>query len=313
MLFFLYGPETYVAREKLREIEERFEKDAFLVRHFDCANTTMGEVRQEMSTPSLFYQKKFLCLLNPFSAKEFLRELKEEKEAFFKSSPHGIVFFEQREVPKTDPFFLFLKERAQSQCFEKLRGAELFSFVKKEFARYGVDIEREAARALMVFAGDDLWRLSKEVQKLAAFRKNNVPALVLREDVATLVQENADPRIFATIDAIGRKQPALATKLLGEHLKAGEAPLYLFSMLAYQFRLLLSVKGLLGKNMSPARISRIANLRPFVAEKAIDAAKLFRVQELKALYRKLFLLDLALKTGKGDPHHLLYLFVSQIH
>ncbi|MCX6720019.1 MAG: hypothetical protein NTV36_02835, partial [Candidatus Staskawiczbacteria bacterium] len=125
---------------------------------------------------------------------------------------------------------------------------------------------------------------------------------VTREDVALLVKPNIENDIFKTIDALASKNKKLALSLLHKHLDNGDNSLYLLSMIAYQFRNLLIIKE------NP----RNSGLHPFVVQKSLYLCNQFTIEQLKKIYRKIFQVDLDIKTGKVEPELALDLLLAEI-
>ena len=308
MLFLLYGPETYLARARLRELKEEARAKGASIQDIDCKETDLREVFQELNTSSLFDSKKFLVFNDPFFAKEWGE--KATQDILLKADPHTLVFVE-REVKKTDPLFKFLSQHGRIEEFSKLKGLHLKNWVAKELTKHEVSFAPGVQDLLLFSCGDDLERLSREIAKLAAFKRFSPQKTVTKEDVLSLVRVQSEPKIFSTIDAISAKDKKNATKLLSEHLSKGEARLQLLSMFAWQFRLLLSIKDLEARGVLKQEITRKLKLQAFAAQKNFAAAQRFSLEELKELYRRIFALDLAFKTGRGNPDQLLYLFVAR--
>jgi len=99
---------------------------------------------------------------------------------------------------------------------------------------------------------------------------------------------------------------------LQKHLDGGDNPLYLLSMVAYQFRNLLVVKELAEKGLMYASIVKKSGLHPFVVKKSYFACSQFSFDYLKQLYRKIFQIDADIKTGKIEPETALEIFVATI-
>jgi DNA polymerase-3 subunit delta len=144
--------------------------------------------------------------------------------------------------------------------------------------------------------------MKNEIEKLASYKNNKTIGPV---DVDLLVKPRIEPEIFKTIDAIafnshwaGKKQ---ALKLLHDHLEKGDHPLYLLSMISFQFRNLLVIKDLMEKNVPYYSIPKMTKMHPFVVKKTYEQARKFSFQELKKIYQKIFQVDLSIKTGKIDP------------
>jgi len=307
MLLLLHGPETYLARIRLRELKEQAQDQGALVYDIDCREANLREVFQELNTSSLFDSRKFLVFYNPFEVKEW--EEKEVQDILLKTNLHTLVFVE-RETKKAEPLFEFLSQHGKLEEFPKLKGTHLKNWAMSELTKHEVSFAPGVRDVLLSSCGDDLELLSREIAKLATFKRFSPQKTVSKEDVLSLVRVHSEPKIFSTIDAISAKDKKSATKLLQGHLNRGEAPLQLLSMFAWQFRLLLSIKDLEARGVSRQEITRKLKLQAFAAQKSFAATQRFSLEELKELYRKIFALDLAFKTSKGNPDQLLYLFVA---
>ena len=307
MLLLLYGSESYLVRQRTRELKKEALKKGVLVEDIDCSKSDLREVLYKFNAPSLFDSQKLLILYDPFSAKEF--EEKEIQDTLLKADLHTVIFV-AKEAKKTSVLFKFLLRHGKSEEFLKLKGIDLKNWVLREIKKYNASFASGAQDALLLCCGDDLERLAKEIAKLAAFTYSSQKREITKDDILLLVGEHLEPKIFSTIDAIGSRNRKLAIKLLAGHLQKGESPLQLLSMFAWQFRILLSIKDLVEKKISVNEIAQKLKLHPFAFKKNFIAAEQFSLTELKEIYKRIFSLDLAFKTGKGSPDQLLYLFVA---
>ena len=309
MLLLLHGYETYCIRIRLKELKEQAQAQGAFIYDIDCKDADLRKVFQELNTPSLFDSTKFLVFHDPFGVQEWAE--KEVQDILLKTDPHTLVFVE-REPKKADPLFKFLVKHGKLEEFPKLTPAELKNWAMQEIKKQEISFAPGALETLLFSCGDDLERLLGEILKLRAFRHFSRQKQITKDDVLLLVSQELEPKIFSTIDAIAARDRKLATKLLAGHLMAGEPPLQLLSMFAWQFRILLSLKDLAERGMAAQEIAQKLKLHPFVFQKSFTAAQRFSLQELKELYKRIFSLDLACKTGKGNPDQLLYLFVANV-
>jgi len=307
MIIFLYGEDSYRSREKLNEIINRYKKshkNELNLRRFESKGLDFEDFRNELQIMPMFKEKKLLILSDVFSNEKF-------KEEFLKNSnktadaDYVIVFYEDKAVLCSDPLFKFLKKEAKIQEFSTLNSQRLKNWLKKEFGKYQVEVGAAVLDKLIKFVGSNLWQLSNEVKKLVAFKKGGKIEV---RDVELLVKPKVDTAIFKTIDAIALKHKSQALNLLHRHLEKGDSPVYLLTMINYQFRNILEIKDLLerGKPLSCSKLSY------FVAKKSYEQAQQFSLDELKKIYRKIFEVDYNIKKGKIEPQTALDLLIAEI-
>ncbi|MBL7142295.1 MAG: DNA polymerase III subunit delta [Candidatus Pacebacteria bacterium] len=311
MIILLYGPNTYSSRQKLQEIIDSYKKihkSGLSLIYFDAGNLKFEEFKDALQQTSMFDEKKMIVLSNSFSNKDFKEELLESL-SFFLDTKDIILLYEEVKILERDKLLKTLEKQAKVQEFQFLEGAKLKNWIKQEFAKLKAEISPEALDKIIDFAGNDLWQISNEVKKLAAFKKGK---RINVEDVELLVKPKIESDIFKTIDAIAAKNKKQALLLIHEHLEKGDNPVYLLSMINFQFRNLLMVKELIEKGMPYYAISKATKLHPFVVRKSYQQAARFSFAELKKIYQQLFEADLAIKTGKIGSEVALDLFLSGI-
>jgi DNA polymerase-3 subunit delta len=314
MLILLYGKDTYRMRRKLEEIVKHYKKihqSGLNLKYLDCQTSKkflFSDFKDELRQSPMFKEKKLLIITNVFADSGFGASFLKEKEAFLKLD-NIILFYQPGEIDKRQKLFKFLKEKAKCQEFDLLAGSKLRNWVGNEFKQNKTAITREALERLCDFVGSDLWRMSNEIKKLAAFKIGNT---IQAEDVEILVRQNIESDIFKTIDAVAEKNKKKAFELLGRHLTEGDSPLYLLSMIGYQFKNILMVKDLTQRGCSYSLLSRRSGLHPFVVQKSYYQSQKFSFPELKKIYQNIFQADLDIKTGKLDPRTALDLLIAKI-
>jgi len=283
-------------REKMREIVERYKKihkSGLNLRYPD----NFADLEDGFKQTSMFKEKKLAIITNPFSSPEFKEKFSEKKKELL-NSEDIILIYQEEEFNKNDSLFKFLKEKAKSQEFKLLLGQKLKNWIKKEFGKHQTPVEPKVLEILIEYIGNDLWRMNNEIKKLVSYKKNISP-----EDVKILVRPKIETDIFKTIDAIAEKDKKQALKLIHKHLEKGDSPLYLLSMINYQFRNLLIVKS--------SNTSKI-KMHPFVLKKSYYQSQKFTLGELKKIYQKIFQVDLDIKTGRIEPEMALDLLIAEI-
>ena len=303
MLVFLYGEDTFRSRQKLNEIQKRYEgvhEQGVNLKQIDCSDLEFLDLQAELRGQSLFREKKLLIFTNVFENVALTKSLFESKK-LLEGQNDVIVFFQEGAPKPSDPLFKFLLKNSNSQEFAFLQKTSLKKWIIREFQKYHTDIGLEAVDMLATEMGNDLWRFSNEIKKLAALARSN-NSLVQTSDVKEILGANMETNIFALIQDIARKNKKKALEQLALHLQKGESPLYLLSMIAFQFRNVLIIR----------EMGRKSKLHPFVVKKTLVLAQAFTLEELKRIYQKIFEIDLGIKTGIMTPDLALQVFISQL-
>ena len=312
MILFLFGEDTYRSHQKLNEIVERHKQVRERGLDFEYFDASIGQVFQDFfdkfKTISIFREKKFFVLKNVFSNQKFKQEFLEQKKQF-KESENIILFYEKGKVLANDALFRFLKQQAQCQKFDFLTKQELKKWAEKEIQEYHAKINYSAMDCLINYMGKDLARFSNEIKKLASYKRTKEIEI---KDIELLVKPNIDTDIFKTIDALASRNKKQALYLLRRHLELGDSPLYLLSMINFQFRNILTVKSLQEKNNSYQDIVKKTKFHPFVVRKSSFAANKFKLEELKKIYQQIFEADVNIKTGRVNPAAALDLLIAGI-
>lgn len=257
------------------------------------------ELRELIDAKSMFEEKKLVVLESIFDKgieeqrilSDYLKQIKAEKKEEL------ILIIREKKAPdkRTELFKFLTKKPAMSQEFKNLDGIKLENWIKKEVEKKGGKIETRAANALAAFAGNNLWQMANEVDKLVSFKGGGA---IEESDIKNLVAAKIDNNIFETVDALAEQNKKKALRLLHNHIEKGESEIYLFVMFIRQFRNLLIIKEATEKGSSYYELAKRTGLHPFVVRKTSGQAKEFTLEGLKKIYEKLLDFDIGIKTGK---------------
>src|SRR3989344_984072 len=311
MLYFYYGDNLYDLEEKLALFKERYFKKHPSGINFvkiDFEEDDLDVFQKSIESHSMFEETKLVFVAGVFSAPDSLwvdlTELIEDKKLSGEKDV-VVLFYEKKAregLAKKKKRFEYLLKNSAAQEFIAPKGGRLLVWIKTLAAKKTIAVGDEAIRELASRVGNDTVRLANELVKLALYKKGG---RIEKADVSKLVTAEVTSDIFRTIDALARKDVALALKNLNDHWQAGDDPLQILGMFAYELRVLLTLKESLEKGGS-------SGLNPFVIQKNLAAAKSFSWEELLALHNALANADIAIKMGKKEPHEALEDFVLSV-
>ena len=306
MLIFLYGQDTYRSREELRKIIETHKKSSLNWFNFVRVDAKEKEaeifeqIRQTTGTTSMFNEKKLIVVENisfasPEVQEEILGFLKNKNTE--KDNETTIIFWSE-EIEEKNELFEFLKKSAQCLKFDLLKGLQFKNWIKNRVVENNGSINNQAIDKLIEYAGNDLWRMSNEINKLLSHNKK-----IEIKGIKLLIKPEIDLNVFDIIDAIGLKNKNKALKLMSTYFEKGEDEIRLLGMFVYQFRNLIKVKSAPAEN---------PGLHPFVLRKTEEQVRNFSFEELKKIYYQLLTIDFDIKLGKINPTVALELFVAKL-
>jgi DNA polymerase III subunit delta len=173
-------------------------------------------------------------------------------------------------------------------------------WVAEQFARLGVEADREACETLVSLVGDDLAELESEVEKLAAWAGGDP---VTARDVEALAVHAREAPSWGLSDAWGSRN-------IGEALGAFESDLHRTeafltgSRLASHIALVRNAQRLGAAGRATRDIAKELGVHEFRVRKALGHADQYAPDELDAAVVRLADLDAALKGASRRPAEL---------
>jgi len=307
MLILLYGEDTFRLKRKLDEIIKEYKAKHLSGLDLAFFDSDFEKFKEKIEAVSMFNEKKLIILKDIFNNLDFEEKFFEyAKKNKLKNSQEAIVVLCQFGKLAASKY---KRKMSLSEEFKPLSGLDLNNWIKREVKQNGGFVSGQAIAKLAAFAGNDLWRLSGEINKLASYAAGKE---ISGEDIDLLVGAKIENNIFKTLDALANRDKRTALKLLHQHLSEGENEFYLLTMFIYQIRNLLKIKDLMERGVAQYSLAAKSGLHPFVVQKSIHVLRSFSLDQLKKIYRRLLAVDLELKTGRIDGLSALDLLVMEM-
>ena len=198
-------------------------------------------------------------------------------------------------------FFKFLTDRAEAtECrsFAPWETEKIENWIWERAKKNGKKIIGDAGRLLVEICGTDLAFLASEIDKLATYvgKKPEINSTDVR--MAAL---QGEVQVFALIDALRYKDLPQALALF-QNLLHNRAPLLpLLGLLRTQYRLMLQIKALPGRDKNPYNVAKAIGGNAFNVRKCLETIDRFSLGELKDNISLLLETNLKLKSGASPP------------
>jgi DNA polymerase-3 subunit delta len=209
-----------------------------------------------------------------------------------------LIFWEEDLVDgkqKSPLFKVLTKKPAFYQKFEILKFGQLKKWTEREILARGGKISATALDVLALNAGGDLWRLNQEINKLIVYKRGD---MIEADDVKLLTAAGFNSNIFELIDALGRKEGAMAFSIFSNEIKTGRDELEILGLVAGHFRRLISVRSMVDSGRAIS--ASLLGFHQFVFQKILNQSRNFTLSDLKNKFRKIVETDYMIKTGKID-------------
>ena len=206
------------------------------------------------------------------------------------------VFFVHGDGPVRKSMKDAFDKMGRTVSFDPLSDAELSKWLRDRLKPYKKTIRAEAVNELTFLAGRELTRLNAEVEKLAAYTRDEKEITV--EDIRAAVVPDVEASIFRMIDALVAKDAVKAYAICNAMLDAGEIVTNIVSMLVRQMRMMTQVKLLLDDKI--VRYEEIASRmgeNPYAVKMTIPQCNKIPAKKLLAAYKKSVEIEFEMKKG----------------
>jgi len=182
-----------------------------------------------------------------------------------------------------------------------LKTRELPKWLQGEASKLGVQLDRDAAQALVGQVGDRQQRLVREVEKLAI--ELGPGARIGAEQVEAAAAHSAERQVWGLVDAIVAGDGEAATRAYIALQAQGESVTRLVGLLGRRVRDVLEIALRLEAGENPAEIKKAIKGSPWAAERRISEARRADPERLRRALEALADLELATHgdTELSDP------------
>jgi len=323
VLYLLYGPDQFRAREELRAIRGSLDRDGNLAHNtvrLDGKTVTAPELRAACHTASFFAESRLVIVEGLMSR---LGAGGRRGRRGRSGAPSDLDEFVDvlTSLPATTTAVLldehaaagFLEavgDRATARQFTILRGAELRAWAAARARSQGASFAPGALdRLASLIDGHHLGELASEIDKLATYAQGRQ---ITAEDVDELASAAVQYQFWDLTDAVieGRADRALGVL---QRMDARDQPPQLLSyMLVRQYRHLLLAQAMLREGLGAPQIGAQLGLRDFPLRKVIEQASRYPADGLERAYRRLLESDVAVKTGVLEADAALEMLIVEL-
>ncbi len=241
-----------------------------------------------------------------------LKESDEENLAHYLARPAqtSVVIFVADDFDKRRRFAKNLLEHSVAAEFAPLSDAELIEWAKVKLKEANVQADNLALRQLVALVGNNVLRLTTEIEKLAVAALPH--SIITFEVIEQLVPNSRELSNFDLADYLLSKNRPRALQTLHKILDDGAEPLMLLGLISYNFHRLLLAKELMEQGIDRTEVARTMKLPYSKQEGFLAAARRADSDNLARILQRLAAADLAVKTSKATPRLQIEMLVCEL-
>ena len=307
-LYFLWGPEDYLREQYLLTLKKLClpeGEDGFSYKRLNGPELDVRALQQAVDAIPFMSERSFVelrgvdlnKLAEPDACLKVLGDIPDYCTVAFVQSA---AFEPDGRLKLTKG----LRSLAREIKFTPQTQGMLTDWIVRRFAAAGKSVELAAAQRLIFISGDLMSRLIPEIEKVAAYAREERVTVADVEAVASHIPE-AD--IFEMTEMIAQRKTNSALSILAELMADREnEPIAVLAVLGGQMRRLYAARLAIEQQLGSKYVMEVCALKyDFIANKLLNAARGFSLSQLRRSVELCCEMDYRMKSASGDPRELL--------
>jgi DNA polymerase III subunit delta len=306
--YLIIGSDRPKVTRALRRLRDRVGEDA--TEHLSAHEASGEDVAAACNALGLFTVERRLVVVEQVERWK-AADLKAVAEYLKRPAPTSVLALVGDEVKRDSPLAKAVARAGEVLAYDlptKGRGskADLPKWVELQFKERGIQIDHDAARAIVELVGENADELATEVDKLTTWAAGE---RIGEREVAELVPARAEAPPFDLTDSWGRKDVA-GVLAAGERIveRSGDASrdvlLRIAGLLVNHVGRVRECQALDAEGVPPGAAAERLKRNRFYVQKLYEQARNFSAEELGDAIVRLAELDHALKGGSKLPGEL---------
>ena len=324
-VLLFYGKEQYLVKWALNVALKKYINDdykAFDFFEIEPEKAALNLIIENCETLSMFSEKRVVympdfALISGGKLKNIPESDEKLLAEYIKNIPETcLLVITAESADKRKKLFKEIAQNGNVYEFEPLDERALVSFVEKRFAQLGKKARPSVISEFIQRSGYfhkesdyTLYNLENEVKKIAAHCDGEE---ITTADVIEVISGDAETNIFAMIDAVGRGRKDEAFRLLYNLLASDGSVFQILALLSSQFEMMLEVKEMKAEGIMRERMQSILNVHEYRIKKAAAAAELYSIRRLRNILKKIYQVEINIKTGLMDQFLALEVMISEV-
>lgn len=269
MLYFLYGPNTFTAHQKIREITDHVTKKTgsrLAVHKFEEDAQTSDDLWEAFLTPSLFAKRRLFVARNMLSSVSLNKKLRDHCKKFAEGEDL-VVIYEESPNKKLIDFLSSIATKIQ-KC-DVLSAQQCISWARSFAKKLGATFSANQLQTFVDECKADQWKIVSEMEKVALGQSADEAGLPVSAS-PPMRKGDSKTLIFNFNDAVMMRRRRDAFVSLHRAVYCGVSPDQLIGIMLWGY-----------KNMLLVYQGKHVGLHSFVVRKTRDNLSKWKKTEIQ--------------------------------
>ena len=310
MEYIIKSDSYRLLKNELNKLTKDIDKDNII--YYDLSIDSLKDILNNANYVSLFDDKKAIIVYNAniFGTKyEYKEDLAILENYLDNPNKNTTLIFLTDSISLKKKCVKKIKDSGNLLDFKTLEKEDLNKEVRKYLSDIGYKIDTQALNILINRCNSNYDIILNELDKVMLIKKDY---LINKGDIEKYTIDDSNINIFDFVDLIINRKTDVVLKNIDKVVEEGIEPAIIFSNVASQYRLILSVKNLLKQGLSEKDIANELSIHPYRVKLAHNNSYNYSNEELinKLLY--IGNLDKKIKLGEIDKINALKVFLINI-
>ncbi len=294
--YLLYGEESYLVQQNKHNLIKYLTADMMddmNINRYQGPDIDANQVVEMAETLPFFADYRVILVENS----GWFAEGNSIFEEYIKRIPDTTIFvFVEQKVDGRKTIVSGMKEVGVVVNYLYQEDDVLAAWMKKRAADAGLMMSPAIAKLLIGRVGNQMQRLSMELEKVISYCLGN--AEITAKDVDAVCTDTIEDRVFEMVEAVSLKNQKRVMVLYKDLLLLKQAPAKVLAIINSEYARMMSIKYMMEKGMNDTAIATALGMHSFAVGKRMPTVRKYKMDELKKCLNQGIQADHSYKAGK---------------
>ena len=307
MIYFLLGKDFNIVNKRVEELVSKLNISNII--KYDCSQTSLEEIIDEVNYVDLFNEKK-LIIVSSFELKKLNKNEEEILSKYINNMNENVIIFKciDESFDERKSLTKLIRSKCKVEEIQKLDYKTLHEYVSKMLEESNIKASFNQIKRILDLCEYNPDYTISEVNKLIIYKIGENE--LYDKDIDDVISKNNEKELFNFVENLFKKDIKESLNSYKILITSNIDPISIIDSIAKQYRLLLQVKELYHNN--EMELSKKLGVNPYTIVKIVPYINDYSVEEIADILYKLSEMDINIKVYGYDKNDLLESFIISL-